>query len=163
MPPFSRGLKNNTHIVMKLLFVCLFWGLSSHSRIFHSYGDVTIADEGLQILTYARHSWSLSSEGSLACHNYCDTGHPYIMVISGDLWHSHSGTDPTWFYDLGLSWLGFENPTNKACEANSLIHRAIAAVCPIFKDNEFFHQLHSLSFCQWIHGYDCLYKLMVCL
>ena len=31
-------------------------GLSSHSRIFHSYGDVTITGEGLQILTYARHS-----------------------------------------------------------------------------------------------------------
>ena len=24
--------------------------------------------EGLQILTYARHLWPLSSEGSLACH-----------------------------------------------------------------------------------------------
>ena len=31
-------------------FICL-----SHSRIFHSYGDVTIAGEMLQILTYARH------------------------------------------------------------------------------------------------------------
>ena len=59
--------------------VCLFvWSLSSHSRIFHSYGVVTITDEGLQILTYmyARHSWLLSSEGSLACHTFCDTGHP---------------------------------------------------------------------------------------
>ena len=44
-------------------FVCL-----SHSRIFHSYGDVTITTEGLLILTYTRHSWQLSSEGSLACH-----------------------------------------------------------------------------------------------
>ena len=33
-------------------------------EIFHSYGDVTIADEGLQILTYARHLWPLSSESS---------------------------------------------------------------------------------------------------
>ena len=40
----------------------------SHSRIFHSYGDVTIAGERLQILTYARHAWPLSSEGSLTCH-----------------------------------------------------------------------------------------------
>ena len=46
-----------------LLFV---WDLLSHSKIFHSYGNVTIAGEGLQILTYARYSWSLSSEGSLA-------------------------------------------------------------------------------------------------
>ena len=47
----------------KLIFCLLVWALSSHSRIFHSYGDVTITGEGLQILTYARHSWPLSSEG----------------------------------------------------------------------------------------------------
>ena len=61
---------------------CLFRGLSSHLRIIQSYGDVTIAGEGLQILTYARHSWPLRSEGSLACHGYCDMGHQFIMVIS---------------------------------------------------------------------------------
>ena len=37
----------------KVLF-CL--GLSFPSGIFHSYEDVTITGEGLQILTYARHS-----------------------------------------------------------------------------------------------------------
>ena len=32
-------------------FVCLFvWGFSSHLRMFHSYGSVTITVEGLQIL-----------------------------------------------------------------------------------------------------------------
>ena len=51
--------------------------------------DVTIAGERLQILTYARHSWPLNSEGSLTCHSYCDTGLPFIMVISEDPWHSH--------------------------------------------------------------------------
>ena len=68
-----------------------FWFLdfSSHSRIFHLHGDVIITGEDLQILTYARHSWPLSSEGSLACHIYCDTGHPFKMVISEDPWHSH--------------------------------------------------------------------------
>ena len=60
------------------------WGLSSHSGNVHSYGDVTITDEGLQILTYAWQSSPLSSEGSLACHTYCDTGHLFIMVISED-------------------------------------------------------------------------------
>ena len=76
--------------ILHMFFVCLFvyLGLSSHLRIFHSYGDVTIAGEGLQILTYARHSWPLSSEGSLTCHTYCDTGHPFIMVISDDPWYS---------------------------------------------------------------------------
>ena len=28
--------------------------------------------KGLHILTYARHSWPLRSEGSLACHIYCN-------------------------------------------------------------------------------------------
>ena len=69
----------------KSLFVCM--GSTSLSRIFHSYGDVTITGEGLQICTYARHSWSLSSEGSSAGHTFCDTGHPFIMVISEDHWH----------------------------------------------------------------------------
>ena len=26
----------------------------------------------------------LSNEGSVACHTYCDTGQPFIMVISED-------------------------------------------------------------------------------
>ena len=69
------------------MFVCLFVceGLSSQSRIFHSYGDIMIAGEGLQVLTFAWHSWPLSSEGSLVCNTYCDTGHPFIIVISEDL------------------------------------------------------------------------------
>ena len=55
----------------KSLFVCLFvWSSTSHSRIFHPYGDVIIIGEGLQILTYTRHSWPLSSEDSLACHTF---------------------------------------------------------------------------------------------
>ena len=33
---------------------------------------------GFKILTDTRRSWPLSSEGSLACHTYCDTGHPFI-------------------------------------------------------------------------------------
>ena len=63
--------------------------LSFHSRIFHSNGDVTVAGEGLQIFTYAQHSWPLSSEGSLKCYTHCDTGLPIMMVISEDQWHSY--------------------------------------------------------------------------
>ena len=96
---------NKSLFVFKILRIrqmfCLFaWVLSSHSRIFHPYGDVTITGERLQILTYARHSWPLSSEGSLACHTYYDTERPFIMVISEDPWHSHllpsdSNTQPS--------------------------------------------------------------------
>ena len=71
-------------------FLCLFEGFFlSHSRTFHSYGGINITGEGLQILTYAGHLRPLSSEGSLACHTYCDMRHLFTMVISEDLWHSH--------------------------------------------------------------------------
>ena len=54
----------------------------------------TIAGEGLQILTNARHSWllrgkGLISEATFTCHTNCDTGLPFIMAISEDPWHSH--------------------------------------------------------------------------
>ena len=45
---------------------------------FHSFGDVTLSTG--QRLKFA--IWPLSSEGSLACHTYCDTRHLFIMVIS---------------------------------------------------------------------------------
>ena len=88
--PIRRKTPINQSINQSLFLLCLFvWSLSSHSKILHSYGDVIIAGEGLQILTYARHSRSLSSEGSLTCHTYCNTGLPFIMVISEDPLHSH--------------------------------------------------------------------------
>ena len=68
---------------------CLFVCFSSQSGIFHSYGDFTISGEGLQTLIYARQLWPLSSENSLAFHTYCDTGHPSIVIVLKDPWHSH--------------------------------------------------------------------------
>ena len=103
-------------IFVTMVYVICFLSFSSHSWNFHSYGDVSITGEGLQILTYARHSCPLNSEGSLACHTYCDTAHPFIMVIS---WtrdtqtcnRAFSGGAVTiCFYDLGLSRMGFEHP-----------------------------------------------------
>ena len=116
----------------RLCFICLFvWSFSSHSIIFHSFGYVTIAGEGLQILTYARHLWPLSSEGSFACHIYCDTGHPFIVVISEDPADTHTyclafGRGVvTICFNLGLSRLGFEHPTFRLRgeRSNSLRHR----------------------------------------
>ena len=74
-------------VCLFFLFVCLFvcfGGFIVPLRNFLLYGNATIAGEGLQILTYARLSWPLSSKGSLAYHTYCDMGHPFIMVISED-------------------------------------------------------------------------------
>ena len=72
-------------MVSYLLNPFVVWSFSSQLIIFQSFGDVIIAGEGLQFLTYDRHY----IEGSLARHTYCDKGHPYIMVISQDPWHSH--------------------------------------------------------------------------
>ena len=51
--------------------------------------DVTITGEGLKILTYARHSRSLSNKDSLACRTYCKTEETFIVTISEDPWHSY--------------------------------------------------------------------------
>ena len=76
---------NSLNFLYTCSLACLFvWSLSSPSRTFHSFGDVTISGEGLQIFNYARHLWQLSSDGSFTCHTYYDTRHPFIMVISED-------------------------------------------------------------------------------
>ena len=96
--------------ILTFLFVC---GLTSHSKFFHSFGDVIINGEGLQILIYARHTWPLSSEGSWACYTYCDTGRPFIIVICEYPWRTccwalGGGVVITCLKDLGLSWPGIE-------------------------------------------------------
>ena len=94
------------------LFVCLIWFFSSYSRILHSYEDDNITGKGLQMFTYARHSWSLSSEISLACHTYCATYR--TSVYKSHLWGPVTLTRiaehlvvelslPRWFYME--SWL----------------------------------------------------------
>ena len=103
------------------LFVCLefivfVWSLS---RIFHSYGAVTIAGEGLRILTYARHSWPLSMEGSITCHIHCDKGLQFILVTHTCCRSYGSGAVTTSFYDLGLSRPGIK-PWSPGCEGNAL-------------------------------------------
>ena len=69
--------------------------------------------EGLQILTYARHSWPLSCEDGTP--NVTRGIHSFKMVISEDPWPSHL-LSSVWqlsiavFFDLGLSQLGFDHP-----------------------------------------------------
>ena len=83
--PFSRLLRKK---MGTYFFFCLeVWRFTSHSIIFHSFGVVSIAGEWLQILTYARHLWPLSSVSFLACQTYYDTGYPFIMFISEIPWH----------------------------------------------------------------------------
>ena len=83
---FSINFVFSSMVCLLLIDICLFGVYQS----FHSYGDVTITGEGLQVLTYARHSWQLSGEGSLACHTYCDTGHPFNNChLRGPVTHTY--------------------------------------------------------------------------
>jgi hypothetical protein len=55
--------------------ICVFvWCFTSRSIIFHLYGDVTIADEGLQNLVPCSALRAFEQGGSLSCHTCCDTG-----------------------------------------------------------------------------------------
>ena len=73
----------------KSICFCLF-GFYRPTREFFTHLETSpLPVKGFKFFTYARHSWPLSSEGSLACHTYCDTVHPFIMVIFEDPWHSH--------------------------------------------------------------------------
>ena len=91
------------------LSVCLFGGFRPLEN-----GDFTITDEGLQILTYTRHSCPWSSECSLACHMYCDTGHLWDLVTLTPV------ADPvtTCFNNFVLSLMEFEHPTFRMQDQN---------------------------------------------
>ena len=52
-----------------MLTVAIFFKLFGFFRP-TSYKDLSVTGKRLQSLTYARHSWPLNSERSLACHTY---------------------------------------------------------------------------------------------
>ena len=79
-----KSLKQVVTAPLQQLRVSRVLGDDHDKRIVLPFGDVPIAGEGLQILTYAWHSWPLISEGSLVCHTYCEMGQPFIMVTSED-------------------------------------------------------------------------------
>lgn len=100
---------------------------------FHSYGNITFTVEGLQILTYNRHSRPLSSETSSVCNIYCETGHPFTCTIN---WSSPrtlytyytvpsfgNGALATGINELGLPRLGIE-PRSSGCESNTFPTRS---------------------------------------
>ena len=117
-----------------IIIVCLFvWGISSHLIIFQSYGDVIITGEGL-LLTYARHSWPLSSEGSLASRTYG------ASVNDGHLRGPVTLTPNAKRLAVGLSlpvfttlicrgWDSTTSPSDSG--ANCLTHCATATVHPL--------------------------------
>ena len=69
------------------MIFCSFGFYSCHSRIFHTYGDLTITSEGLQILTHAWHLFDHWAVRVLSVPKLL--WHQFIKVISEDPWHSH--------------------------------------------------------------------------
>ena len=69
------------------LSFCLYWNIFFFLVLLHTREFFTHMETSLQIFTYSRHLWPLSSEGFL-CYTYCDTGHRFIMLISEDTWHT---------------------------------------------------------------------------
>ena len=122
-------------------YVCLFGVLHPTREVFNLMETSQLPVEGckfwLVLGTHGHWAWPLSSEGSLACHTFCDMEHPFKIVISEDPWHSHllptfsSGAVTTCFYDLGLSWLEFEQPTFRlqGKRSNPLRHRRGLEFC----------------------------------
>ena len=91
-------------------------GFSSHSRIFHSFREITITGD---FFIYTRHTWPLSSEDFLTCIFNL----PHLLWQGPTLYNGHlqapvtltpwsrvfgSGALSTCLNDLGLSWPGIE-------------------------------------------------------
>ncbi|XP_078314780.1 von Willebrand factor A domain-containing protein 5A-like isoform X2 [Crassostrea virginica] len=93
----------------------------------NSERDVTITDEGLQILTYFQPSWPLTSEGCLACHTYCDTGHSFKMVLTRTRdAHTYclafsSGAVTACFYDLENIMITLSIDVNIPCPHTAFV------------------------------------------
>ena len=68
------------------------------------------------------------------CHTYCDTGHPFIMVISCDtIWRAFGSGDVTTCFMTRVCRCWDSNTQHSACEANSLTQCATAAVIGCIK------------------------------
>jgi hypothetical protein len=70
------------------------YGFTSHLRIFHSHGDVTITGDGLQNFGLSLALRAFEQGGSLSCHTCYDTGprffrsHPKDRPIQSPLRHT---------------------------------------------------------------------------
>ena len=101
------------------MFVCLFVSLlySYHSRIFHSYRDVTMIGKGLQTLTYAQHPLSHWTVKVLLRATPTMTRDIRLIRVISKYHDTYLCSRAFWgsyhymFYDLGLLRLKFEHST----------------------------------------------------
>jgi hypothetical protein len=73
-------LAENESLIM-FVFCLFIYCIPFRSRIFHLYGDVTIAGEGLQNLGLCWAPRVFELGGSLSCHTYFDTGLGFTGLI----------------------------------------------------------------------------------
>ena len=77
----TQRFLNVKHLTMCLLFV---WGFRPTREFITHMEKSTLMVKGCKFWPMP-----LSSGGSSTWHTHCDTGHPFIMVISEDPWQSH--------------------------------------------------------------------------
>ena len=110
---------NQTH------FLCLFFRF--YSRIFHLFGDITIASEGLQILTYARHLWPFFSVPHILWHGqFVFNGHlPGPVTLTHNAEYLVVELSLPVYNKLGMSRLRFLHKTFRLGgeHSNPLRHR----------------------------------------
>ena len=81
--PFIRGRQISRYLWSNMInVVCLFRVFRPTRYFFQSFGDVTITGEGLHMLTYTRHSWTLSSGGSFTQVNCAVASSDKVIVES---------------------------------------------------------------------------------
>ena len=68
------SIHSNLEYLMYVCFVCL-WFPVPHENFSLIWRCHYYWQSWFQILTFTRHSWPLSSDVSLVCHTYCDSGH----------------------------------------------------------------------------------------
>ena len=134
MSPFQMdGIVNlRAEWILFVLFVCLF-GVFRPTRGFFTHMETSPSlvkgCEFWPVLGIHGH-WAVHV-GSLTCHTYCDTRHPFIIVISEDLWHTCC-----WAFSSGAVTTkvcrGWDSNTQpSSCEVNALAHCATAAVAEL--------------------------------
>ena len=68
--------------------------------------------------------------GSLASHTYCETGHPFIMVISEDQWHSHLLPN-VWQWSCHYLFLRLRS-VEAGIRTHNLTHASLTLVTHVF-------------------------------
>ena len=88
------------------LFVC-FFGVFRPTREFFTHTETSPFQWRASNFDQCKAPMAIEQWEFFRCHIYCDTGHPFIMVISEDPWHSRllrafgSGDVTICFYEWG--------------------------------------------------------------